>query len=204
MAVVVVRPPAGGDLRATLDVLVDALADDPGWAAVLPDARHRRTALRCVVAVALADSGRHVRAAFLDGRVVGAAVWQPPGRYPMSGWRQVRAVPRMLPLVRLGRRARDVQQFGAAIDAAFPSMPVRYLQALGVAPDAQGRGVGSRLLADGLAEADMAVESVYLETGKADNVAYYERYGFALTPPPGGPLYDGGPPMWLMTRPASG
>jgi hypothetical protein len=40
----------------------------------------------------------------------------------------------------------------------------------------------------------------YLETGKRDNVAYYERLGFDLVAP-GSPLYDTGPTMWRMLRP---
>ena len=202
MVDVVVRPLADGEFGAVRDVLVEALADDPGWTVVLPDSEDRRTALRSLVGVALAASGSQARVALTGGRVVGGAVWQLPGRYPMSAWRQIRSVPRMLPmLVRLRTRARDVQRFGEAIDGVFPATPVRYLQVLGVASTEQGRGVGSQLLADGLVDADAAGEEVYLETGKAANVAYYQGHGFALVAP-GGPLYDGGPPMWLMVRPS--
>lgn len=200
VAGLVIRPLANGEFGALRDVLVDALADDPGWTVVLPDSEHRRTALRSLVGVALADSGDQARVALTERRVVGGAVWQLPGRYPMSMWRQVRAVPRMLPmLVRLGPRARAVQRFGEAIDEVFPATPVRYLQILGVAPTHQGRAVGSRLLADGLVAADAEGDDVYLETGKAANVGYYQRHGFTLVAP-AGPLYDGGPTMWRMCR----
>lgn len=202
MVDVVVRPVGRGERSSARDVLVDALDQDPGWTHVLPRAQDRRAALRSLVAIALADSGRHARVAVVAGRVVGAAVWQPPGRYPMSGWRQARTVPRMLPMVaRLGRRTADVQRFGAALDAAFPATPVRYLQILGVSPQAQGRGVGSRLVAAGLDAADAAADEVYLETGKPANIAYYERHGFALTAAMA-PLYPGGPAMARMRRPA--
>jgi ribosomal protein S18 acetylase RimI-like enzyme len=196
---VVVRPPRQDEFRAARAVLVDALADDPSWAAVLPDEPQRRTALRALVGFALADAGQATRVAVSDGRVVGVAVWQPPGRYPPGRARRLRGVPRLLPMATLGRRGRDIQRLGSAIDAVFPATPVRYLQVLGVAPAAQGQGAGSRLLTDQLSRSDAAGETVYLETGKPANVAWYETRGFALVAP-GGPLYPGGPPMWRMRR----
>jgi GNAT superfamily N-acetyltransferase len=201
---ITIRPLARGEFRPARDVLADALADDPSWIHVLPRGGPRRVALRSLVGVALADSGRHARVAVADGRVLGAAVWQPPGRYPMDGWRRARAVPRMMPmLVATGRGSRDIRRLGDAIDAVFPSTPVRYLQVLGVAPAAQGHGVGARLLADGLAAADAADEVTYLETGKPENVDWYRARGFELLAP-GGPLYDRGPSMWRMRREPGG
>ena len=197
-----VRPLRRGEPREAADVLVDALADDSSWALVVPDAPRRRAALRGLVGVALADAGPHARVAVRAGEVVGAAVWQPPGRYPMSPWRQVRAMPRVLAMAPFLRgRVRDLQRFGAAVDALFPADPVRYLQVLGVAPAAQGLGVGTALLREGLQRADAGGEDVYLETGKPANVAYYARHGFAPVAP-GAPVADGGPVMWRMRRPA--
>ncbi len=204
MAEPLVRPLLRGELRAATVVLVDALADDPAWTQVLPDRSTRRRALRSLLAVALADAGPHARVAVAGERVLGAAVWQPPGRYPMTGARQARAVPRMLPmLLTAPRPARRIRRLGEALDAVFPREPVRYLQVLGVAPDAQGRGVGARLLREGLGTADAAGEVVYLETGKEPNVAYYQRHGFRLVGP-GGPAYPDGPTMWRLRRPVPG
>ncbi|MCV2490113.1 GNAT family N-acetyltransferase [Geodermatophilus sp. YIM 151500] len=201
---VAVRPPALTELRDAREVLVEALAADPSWSHVLPDGRGRRAALRTLVGVAIADSGRHARVALAGGRVLGAAVWQPPGRYPMTAWRQARALPRMLPLlVRRPGEARAIRRLGDALDRAFPSTPVRYLQVLGVAPAAQGRRIGARLLREGLAAADAADEVTYLETGKPANVDWYRTHGFDLVAP-GAPLADGGPPMWRMRREPAG
>lgn len=144
------------------------------------------TPARALLTVAVTDSGGGTRVATLDGRVVGVAVWQEPGRYPMTARRQLAAFPRLLPMtVRLGRRAPEIQRLGAAVDSLFPTRPVRYLQALGVAPAEQNRGVGGRLVADGLSTADLAAEEVYLETSMHANVGYYEKQGFALVPTEG-------------------
>jgi ribosomal protein S18 acetylase RimI-like enzyme len=80
-------------------------------------------------------------------------------------------------------------------------MPFWYLEALGVHPGAQRRGVGAALLSDGLAIVDAAKLSCHLHTSDLANVDYYQRWGFELTQPafsagPDGPTYYG------MTRPA--
>ena len=55
-----------------------------------------------------------------------------------------------------------------------------HLFILGVAPGHQGQGVGSRLLAPVLAQADAAGERCYLETLEEHNLAFYARHGFAV------------------------
>ena len=55
-----------------------------------------------------------------------------------------------------------------------------YLWFLGVAPAAQGRGVGSALLRAANARLDADGLPAYLETGTTRNVALYERHGFKV------------------------
>lgn len=186
--------------REAASVLTEALLADPAWTLVVPDEAERRPALRAVVSAALADSGPHVRAVEHDAAVVGVAVWQPPGRYPMGTWRQLRAARHLVPLVRSRAAAGPVRRLGDSLDSLFPATPVRYLQALGVAPAHQGSGIGGALLADGLQQARGEQVDVYLETGDASNVGYYERHGFVLLEP-GRPVHDAGPVMWRMRRP---
>ncbi len=75
------------------------------------------------------------------------------------------------------------------------SGPHWYLQMVGVEPSKQGRGLGSRLLAHGLARASTL--PVYLETDVERNVGLYRRHGFevmehASTAEP--------VPLWSMLR----
>jgi len=192
--------------RATAGaVITEALMTDPGWNAVVPEESKRRAALRTLMDVTFGYRASEVRVAVVDGEVAGVAVWVPPGRYPMPFTATLRATPRMLGLaLRIGGRLRDVARFGSSIDAVFPAEPVRYLQALGVAPGHQGSGIGTELLRDGLAKADAAHEAVYLETSLERNVRLYGRQGFAVVPGSPGPLSDGGPVMWRMLRSANG
>lgn len=193
-----------GEIVAASAVLAAALHDDPGWVHVVRDDRRRRTALETLTRVALRDAVPFgsVLAAHDGGRLAGAAVWLPPGRHPMSGRRKLRTVPAMTALaLRAPRDIRGLARFGAGIDAAFPTEPVWYLQALGVRPDLQRRGVGHALVRPVLAEADRTGAVCYLETAQSGNVPYYRRYGFRLAGPLA-PLHPGGPAMARMTRPA--
>ena len=185
-------------------VITEALMTDPGWNAVVPKEGERRAALRTLMNVAFRYRASEVRIAVVGGEVAGVAVWVPPGRYPLPFAARLRATPQMLGLaLRIGGRIRDIAGFGSSIDAVFPTEPVRYLQALGVGPGHQGRGIGTALLGDGLAKADAAHEAVYLETSLERNVRLYGRQGFTVVSGSPGPLSDGGPVIWRMRRPAT-
>lgn len=53
-----------------------------------------------------------------------------------------------------------------------------YLSIVAVAPQAHGRGLGARLLAPTVAEADAASAVCYLETFNPRSLRFYERLGF--------------------------
>ncbi len=55
-----------------------------------------------------------------------------------------------------------------------------YLYVLGVAPESQGKGIGSSLVREKLAECDKEGCTVYLETNSEHNVEYYESFGFSV------------------------
>jgi GNAT superfamily N-acetyltransferase len=53
-----------------------------------------------------------------------------------------------------------------------------YLSIVAIAPEAQGRGLGARLLAPTLAQADAAGVTSYLETFSHQTLRFYGRMGF--------------------------
>jgi ribosomal protein S18 acetylase RimI-like enzyme len=190
---------AGGALLAA------SHRDYPAFRAVFPDLRIRTRVLAPFQTAATRDAIRygHAVGAFLDDRLVGVALWQPPGRFPLSPLRKARMAPALARAAiaaraAFGRFARS----GAALERAFPDEPSWYLQALGVHPNAQRQGIGAALLTAGLELVDADHVACHLHTSDPANVEYYRRWGFSLTQPAfaagaGGPTYYG------MTRPAS-
>ena len=87
----------------------------------------------------------------------------------------------------------------AALEEDVPG-PRWYLGVLGVAPERQGQGLGSRLMRPILERADGQGLPVTLETGQARNLPLYRRQGFEVLrelPPP----EPGGPVVWTLLRP---
>jgi GNAT superfamily N-acetyltransferase len=68
---------------------------------------------------------------------------------------------------------------------------------MGVEPDEQGRGLGSRVLQPVLDRCDVEQLPAYLEATAEGNVAFYERIGFEVRDT--NQLGDG-PALWLMVR----
>ena len=76
--------------------------------------------------------------------------------------------------------------------------PHWYLSTLGTDPEAQGRGLGSAMLAPVLGLCDEDGWPAYLESSKESNIPFYERHGFRVT---GEIQVPDGPKLWPMLRP---
>jgi len=115
-----------------------------------------------------------------DGRIEGVLTYAdrpdciPSARDSLAAVRI--AGPRLLTLIRDFRR----------VDRSHPKTPHRHLPALGVRPEAQGRGIGGLLVAEYARRCDEVGLEGYLETTRwADpsrraQERLYERYGFAV------------------------
>jgi ribosomal protein S18 acetylase RimI-like enzyme len=82
-----------------------------------------------------------------------------------------------------------------------PHEPHWYLPWIGMRPEAQGAGLGARLLRQGLARADAERMPAYLEATNRRNARLYARHGFAILGVVASPGYPEIIPMW---RPARG
>ena len=132
-----------------------------------------------------------------------AAVWMPFETLgPISIVDELRALPTMLRASGLARFNR-LMAIRADLDRHHP-MDRRhaYLWFLGVAPAAQGRGVGSALLRAANARHDAAGLPAYLETGTTRNVALYQRHGFQVISEHR--ARTDAPNMWSMWREPGG
>ncbi len=130
-----------------------------------------------------------------SGEVLGVAVWLPPGRFPWSVSRKLRAMPALLRVAAADPgAARSFARYGTNVERAHPAGCHWYLVVLGVRPECQGHGLGEMLLEPVLHRADAERSDCYLETSARANVAWYKRFGFSVVDDdlelvPGGPTH---------------
>lgn len=189
------------DLPRAAAVLARAFHDDPGVVWLLPNEGQRRRLLYWNHGKLLELGMRRGRVYTTAGGVDGVAIWLPPERPIMGFLEAVRLGFLALPL-----KASPLQVIRfAAMLSLFEKLhqqdvPKRhwYLNVLGVEPERQGRGIGGRLIAPVLEEADRQGLPCYLETGKEINVTFYRKHGFDVVREGNLPL--GGPRWWTMLR----
>jgi len=143
--------------------------------------------------------------AILEGRIDrpatggAAAVWMPfESQGPLPLIQELRVLPTLLHATGLARFPR-LLAIRADMDKHHPmDRPHAYLWFLGVTHEAQGHGVGSRLLKVGCDRLDAAGQAAYLETQTERNLALYRRHGFEVIskhkPRPDAPT------LWSMWR----
>ena len=193
-------PSRYGDAEACL---ARAFFPDPLFGFFMPEKRREYTLLPDVFHAFVADAGRFERtwAATLpaehDSRVVGAAVWVPPGGMPRPFRRELMMQLRLGRLLLKGSNLSIGLKLLAAVDQVHPTEPHWYLALLGTDPAMQGRGVGSALLAPALAQSDTEGVPCYLETQKEENLPFYARHGFEVLHVVSVP---GSPTVWGMQR----
>ncbi|MGY1855891.1 GNAT family N-acetyltransferase [Modestobacter sp. SYSU DS0290] len=179
-------------------LLARAHADDPLLAWVFPDARDRPEAAAAWLGV---SAERYVAAGQVDlvrdGALSAVALWRRP-------WTTLAGAPDLLPtaggllraFVGAARAAEIAEGFAAARAQTADDVPCAYLHFLAVAPDAQGRGLGGRLL-DGVL--DRAAEDgvpLRLDTTNPANLPFYEAHGLRVRSEVR--LGPTGPVMWGM------
>jgi GNAT superfamily N-acetyltransferase len=191
-----VVPLSPGRRAEAAGLLARAFHDDPLWAWIVPDAPRRANTLPWLFERALGDMSA-ARIETLDGPLVSLATWLPPGSSPappgpstIAG--ALRRLGGGLPrLLRYVRAAAALEREAGVADAWL-------LGGLAVDPGAQGRGLGSALLGEGLRRTDEAGRSVLLWTSNPCNLSFYGRHGFSVAGER--PLPRDGPTGWAMVR----
>jgi ribosomal protein S18 acetylase RimI-like enzyme len=127
------------------------------------------------------------------------AIWMPSEALgPNPLYKELQAFPTLLRLSGWSRLGR-LMRLREAMDRRHPmDRPHAYLWFQGVAPQAQGQGVGSRLLKARTDQLDATRLGAFLETSTERNVSLYQRHGFEVVaeyrPGPSGPT------NWAMWR----
>jgi len=117
----------------------------------------------------------------MDGsRILGVAHWVRSPACQLSAFEKLRMMPRMVRGLGLAS-ALKVISWVSTWSKHDPREPHVHLGPIAVEPEAQGRYVGSRLMEKHCAELDRTGLAGYLETDRSENVAFYSRFGFAVT-----------------------
>jgi GNAT superfamily N-acetyltransferase len=189
--------------KATLDdvpklalALARAFDEDPPMQWFLPDERRRVELARLMFDVMLRRLHLVRDECWTTEDVVGGALWVPPGRWRLGFFSQMRLLPSMIRV--FGRGLGRAQRGLAVMDSGHPRVRHYYLDSLGVAPEWQGRGLGSALMQPVLARCDREGVPAYLNAGSPRSRNLYLRHGFHVTEE--FRLPEGGPPLWRMWR----
>ncbi|NMO93891.1 GNAT family N-acetyltransferase [Actinomycetospora sp. TBRC 11914] len=190
-----VRRAAPTDAVAVGSALAAAFHDDPVFAWIWPAEEERGDAARAFFDAVVDVLALHDDIWTTTAGVTGAALWVPYGSPPMSEERGEQFGEELAALA--GPRADRALALVAAMEERHPEAPHEYLWFAGVVPVAQGRGIGSALLAPVLERADQHGRPAYLEATSERNKVFYERCGFRA----GAPFSAAdGPPLWPMWR----
>ncbi|WP_193743267.1 GNAT family N-acetyltransferase [Sandarakinorhabdus sp. AAP62] len=174
-----IRPATLADRPAIIAVLAAAFIDDPALAWIFPDAARRPAQLtRFFGLITRADARLPLAQVALagDGRIVGAALWRPPGAWALPTTSLIANLPRLA--LTFGTALPRTLGLMGAMDHQHDRRLHWYLQFIGVPPAGQGQGIGGALLRAGLAQA--AGQPCYLETATPSNVGLYQANGFAV------------------------
>jgi ribosomal protein S18 acetylase RimI-like enzyme len=175
-----IRTARAADLDDVTRVLAEAFAEDPVLAGFVPAGPRQPERLALLFAALLRSGplpdGTVDVAVDLGGRILGAAVWEAPGGIPAH--RTLRQAPTFLRALGVAGALRAATRL-RTLDRARPGLPHWRLAEVGVGAAARGLGVGSALLAHGLARVDADGSAAYLESSTARNRALYLRNGFA-------------------------
>ncbi len=189
------------DLDAVADDLSAAFQDDPQFRWFMRDDHRADLARLNLFKLMVAGSG--IPDGIVSRPVSGgaAAIWLPSeSMTPSSLMQELRILPTILAATGFRRFGR-MMAMRETMEKYHPKdRPHAYLWFLGVRPEAQGFGVGSRLLAAGLRDVDAQGRHAYLESSNVANVPLYQRHGFEVVAEfaPG----PGGPPFYAMWRQA--
>jgi ribosomal protein S18 acetylase RimI-like enzyme len=189
------------DADAVAADLADAFSDDVMFDWFLRDDPRRAAARLAFFRLLVGNMAMGVARIERPASGGAAAVWMPfEAVGPTPFLTLVRALPTLLGATGLSRFGRLLAVM-EDMDKHHPlDRPHAYLWFLGVTREAQGHGIGSRLLKVATDRLDAAGSPAYLETQTERNIALYRRHGFEVIsehrPRPDAPR------LWSMWREA--
>lgn len=169
------------EVADAVGVLARGMRDNPLHVAAYGDDPERR--LRCharlMRTLFRASPAQEPICAMQGETLVGVTGVAPVGTCQPGPGQRLRMLPGLLALGprTAGRVGRWVSSWGEH----DPAEPHVHLGPLAVDAELQGRGIGSQIMQEHCRRLDASRELGYLETDKAENVRFYERFGFEVT-----------------------
>jgi ribosomal protein S18 acetylase RimI-like enzyme len=189
-----------GASRADVAPLARALAaafeDDPIFAWLLPNKRRRPDKLLRFFTLELESVVLPSGTAWMSPEASGACLELPPGEWRMPLQTQALHAPQFVAV--FGRSLPRALITITQMERRHLREPHFYVPYVGVAPEGQGAGLGTKLLGKTIKRAEAAGLPTYLEATSERNAALYERLGFEHL---GAFTVLGSPPLWPMRRP---
>lgn len=196
---VTVRELRPEDLRDAIAIIARGMRDNPLHVSALGhDTGRRADRLNRMFALALPMIFKKgvLLGAFGGHNLVGVAGMVPPGRCQPTLVEQIKVLPRIVPAIGFRAFAR-MGRWLATWGTHDPAEPHWHLGPVAVDAPLQGQGIGTALMEEYCARLDHLAAVGYLETDKAANVAFYEKFGFLTV----GEAPVLGTPNWFMRRP---
>ncbi len=192
------RPAVDADIPAIARSLAKAFHDDPVMLHMLRAPSKRERQMTTFFATEMKRALK-VGAVFTADEHPAGAIWMAPGQWRMGNLQLLSFWPVMVSW--RSALARSLRVLGR-MEKVHPTEPHWYLAVLGTAPEHQGKGLGSAMMAPVLQRCDDEGLPAYLESSKESNIAFYRRHGFEVV---GEVVVPDGPtlwPMWREPRPA--
>ena len=187
------RPAVAAEIPAIARTLAKAFHDDPVMLHMLRVPAKRDRQMTTFFATEMKRALKMGAVITSDDQPAGA-IWMAPGQWRMGNLQLLSFMPVMLSW--RSAIARSLRVLGR-MEKVHPKEPHWYLAVLGTAPDHQGKGLGSAMMAPILSRCDEEGLPAYLESSKESNIAFYSRHGFEVV---GEVVVPDGPTLWPMWR----
>lgn len=191
-----IRDMQPADVPEAVGVLARGMRDNPLHVAAYGTDPERRERLHGKLMAGLfrVFTAQEPVVAVQDGALVGVLGVAPVGTCQPTPMQRLRLTPT---LVSMGPgTAKRIGEWLGAWGAQDPAEPHVHLGPVAVDRHLQGRGIGSRMMAEHVERLDATGEVGYLETDKPENVTFYGRFGFEVI----AEQSVIGVPNWFMRR----
>jgi len=200
-AAVEIRRATPSDIPTLTKVLASAFSADPFVDWLIPHDTKRTERMTRLFEICLTHLSNDLEECYTTSGLRGVALWKGPDKWRTPKFEELRLIPAYAQVTGWRSLPRMVNAFDYMREKHEQHMPEPhyYLFVVGVDPEHQRKGIGSRLLSPVLTKCDREGLPAYLETANIDDVRFYAKHGFAVCEHIATP-HNGAPPAWFMRR----